>query len=202
MNMQIYRKCMGDIRTRLNALSWLLQEDPLTQGNSLLTMELAFLQLRRVLEIVAFSSLTAHERKYAEAYKNYHQHWRAKDMLKVVERLNPHFYPRPLEAPTVINGRWHYEVMKDGFLTRDEFGRAYDDCSLVLHTSNPFSKREPVSIMAPVDYGVKLKRLVERHYIRMVGGTTVWLVTIPSSGEVSVQKVVGQSDEPRAPAPV
>src|ERR1700731_738919 len=68
-------------------------------GFEAIDKELVFLQLRKILELLAFASLTANREKYAAAHKKFATFWRAKDMLQDLEKVNPDFYPRPVQPP-------------------------------------------------------------------------------------------------------
>lgn len=90
----IYRKCMEKARDRIAAVRWLYDAKPLG-GHSMLVEELVFVQLRKILELIAFSSLTANKEKYAAAHEKFATHWKAKAMLDSIEELNPHSIPFP-----------------------------------------------------------------------------------------------------------
>ena len=49
-----------------------------------------------MLEGIAFASLSANKDKYSEIHANFSKHWRAKDMLAVMDTVNPGFYPQPI----------------------------------------------------------------------------------------------------------
>ena len=53
--------------------------------------------------------------------------------------------------------RARYNVLKDGYLTRDDFAFLYDACSAVLHSRNPFSARTAVKIN--YDFPVWVERI-------------------------------------------
>jgi len=107
-DIQIYCDCMGVIRDRMNAVSAIMagQIHIGVPGHACLkdqTAELIFVQFRKVLEGIAFASLSANKDKYSEVHANFLRHWRAKDMLAVMDTINPNFYPMPLLAPVEIS---------------------------------------------------------------------------------------------------
>jgi len=55
-----------------------------------------FLHFRRVLELIAFSSLAANLNVYAAAQQKYHEHYNARLLVRDVEKVNPSFYPEPV----------------------------------------------------------------------------------------------------------
>src|ERR1035437_3686805 len=79
--------------------------DPRQVFDEVFDIELIFVQFRKVLELIAFSSLTANKDKYSVAYANFGVHWKAKSMLQAVGKLNPNFYPVPLGPPELLPNR-------------------------------------------------------------------------------------------------
>jgi hypothetical protein len=109
-------------------------------------------------------------------------------MLRDVEKLNPDFYPQPVELRSAEAGRARFVNRADGYLTRSDFKRLYDVAGDVLHMRNPFSQREPVTKIdyTFLQYAMRIQRLVSRHTIRLVDGKTWWIVTVPQSGDVQM----------------
>ena len=110
---------MQGIRRRVSYVKWLMNDKPPGNEDSgkLLRTELNFVQFSKILELIAFSTLTANKSKYAAAYKNFSTHWKAVKMLEAVEDLNLNFYPRHLDGPTKQpNGTWHFSTPEGGYL--------------------------------------------------------------------------------------
>jgi hypothetical protein len=61
-------------------------------------------------------------------------------MLADIEKINPNFYPVPLEAGTSGHEAALVSRRADSYLTRKDFERLYDVCGDVLHMRNPFQK--------------------------------------------------------------
>ena len=91
---------MEEVRDRINLVRS-VGEHNITTGREVFDVELVFVQLRKVLELIAFASLTANKDKYCAAHANFATHWRAKSMLEELEKINPDFYPMPI--PTVVS---------------------------------------------------------------------------------------------------
>src|SRR5690349_16787754 len=105
----VYANCMEKVRQRVNAVRWLVMTARALQVDHFLITEGVFVQFRKILELIAFASLSAHRELYSQAYANYHMHWRAKDMLNAVEKLNPNFYPVALMPPVKTgDNSWHF----------------------------------------------------------------------------------------------
>jgi hypothetical protein len=195
---------MKGIRRRVTYVKWLMNDKPLGDEDfgKLLRTELNFVQFRKILELIAFSTLTANKEKYAEAYKNFSTHWKAVKMLEAVEKLNPDFYPRPLNGPTKQpNGTWHFSTPEGGYLTRDEFVELYDACGGVLHVRNPFAGREHTIDLPynPNQYADRIRGLLKQHLVQMVDGKTVWLVTITNDNVLVQNATAVQTPNDLAP---
>ena len=66
------------------------------------TIESICLQLRKVLEHIAFSSLILHKKEYEEVRNDIKRDWHATRILKKVKSLNPNFYPVALNQPCLL----------------------------------------------------------------------------------------------------
>ena len=140
---QVYCDSMVRIRHRINVVQTIMSGGAKI-GHGDQTAELIFVQFRKTLEEIAFATLPANKEKYAEVHANFSKHWRAKDMLVVMDKVNPNFYPVPLQAPIEIApGQKHFEPLTDGFVTRDDFVLLYDCSSEALHTRNPYKEGDP-----------------------------------------------------------
>jgi hypothetical protein len=181
---QLYMACMQEARDRLNFVKFLPVRNA-TTGIEYIDKELVFLQLRKILELIAFASLTANREKYATVHNKFATFWRAKDMLQDLEKINPEFYPLPVDPPkTQPDGIKHLAAV-DGFLTKDDFVSLYDVTGNFLHVRNPFDTRDPVIRMR---YSVKqwlerIQALLTLHVVRLVDGN-VWVVQVPEQGPV------------------
>lgn len=60
------------------------------------TIETAYLQLRKMLELIAFSSLIANINVYSKQYNKFATHYNAHLMFKDMKRVNADFYPKPI----------------------------------------------------------------------------------------------------------
>jgi hypothetical protein len=189
-----YCNCMQEIRDRL-ALVDAMGQHTISTSVQVFDIELAFLQIRKCLELIAFASLIANKDKYSAAYTNFAAHWKAKGMLECIEKLNPNFYPLAVEEPKVLaNGVKHLDFIPDGFLTRSEFVTLYEKSSEILHSRNPFSSKDPVVKLgySTKEWVSRIKFLLKLHLTHLVDGS-VWIIQIPNEGQVR-----GYSAEPRS----
>jgi len=72
-------------------------------------VEFAYLQVRKALELIALATLVSNRSAYSAAYKNFEKARDARLIFRDLERVNPHFYPKPaVENPNPEPGvNWH-----------------------------------------------------------------------------------------------
>jgi hypothetical protein len=189
----LYLKQMSEVRDRLNAVIWLAYSEQVFQRSHHYVVESMFLQLRKVLELIAFGSLTANKAKYASAYAEFAKHWNAKKLLKALGAVNPQFYPTPVKLIKVpAKGEAaRYEILKDGFLTQDEFVFLYEISSKVIHTRNPFTASNALEIKYDIPVWVeRIRQLLRIHIMHFVDDRR-WLVYAPETGKHGVYTVLG-----------
>src|ERR1700687_844653 len=186
-----YCNCMEEIRRRVALVQSVLASS-ITTGHNDLDIELIFVQFRKSLELTAFASLTANRAKYSAAHANFAAHCKAKAMLEAVEKLNPNYYPVPLELPRTLDTNVkHFEPVVDGYLTKSDFVVLYDKSSEILHARIPFSAKDPV---VQIGYSVakwieRIQRLLGLHLVHLVDDDTKWIVEINNDGPVKLYPV-------------
>ena len=176
---------MQEIRDRL-ALVDAVGDHTISTSVQVFDIELVFLQISKCLELIAFASLIANKDKYSAAYTNFASHWKAKGMLECIEKLNPDFYPLPVQQPKVLaNGVKHLDFVSDGFLTRSEFVTLYEKSSEILHSRNPFTAKDPVVKLgySTKEWVSRIKTLLKLHLTHLVDGS-VWIIEVPNKGPV------------------
>jgi hypothetical protein len=125
-NATTYCNCMAQIRQRISLIQRVLDRTTPT-GEEVFDIEIIFVQFRKILELIAFSTLTANKEKYSIAHANFALHWNAKSMLSAVEKLNPDFYPVPHGLPEILpTGVKNITGLAEGFLTKKDFELLYD----------------------------------------------------------------------------
>jgi len=97
-------------------------------------VELSYLQLRMVCELIALACLMAHGDLGLMIGEKIKDEDRAGVILKMLETLHPKFYPRPIRQ--ILNSAGVAEQIADittGFLTREELPKLYGICGNELH---------------------------------------------------------------------
>lgn len=193
-DIQIYCNQMAEVRDRIAVVDGVLA-GRISVYTEFIGTETIFLQLRKVLELIAFSTLVANRIVYAEAHKNFSEHWNAKKILQHIGKLNVDFYPMALEAPQEVSpGRKHFPRPDDGFLTQDEFVSLYNEASTVLHTNNPYAtKGQAIDLQYSVpEWVARIQRLLSWHRVQLLDGS-LWIINIPNQGDIQAWPAAPQN---------
>jgi hypothetical protein len=137
-----YCDLMEEIKKRVSVIDFFL----FGGGHTLYqptTIETVSLQLRKILELIAFGSLVANKEAYSSAYEKFATHWNARFLLRDLERVNQDFYPKPVvEIPSPDPRALHQLKDRDtDYLTREEFEKAYEKIGAIMHAANPYGSK-------------------------------------------------------------
>ena len=140
---RLYGRCMQEVKFRLNHTQRILRKLPENNSpeNRVLVAEVAALQFRTSIELIALASIAANKKYYARIREDFHRDWNARLIFRELSRLNERFYPRPiagLSDPKYEGGPSVIEEYDSGFLTLEAAISLYERCSAVIHADNPF----------------------------------------------------------------
>lgn len=173
-----YCNCMEDIKVRLGLIKEIIGgHSPLRSEG--LDGEVVCLLLRRVLEQIAFSSLLAHQELYETAYDDLAKVWRARALVERLAKHHPDFYPKPVRFPRRKRGDvMNLEVVRQGYLTQDDFIFLLDKANDGVHTWNPFKNDAPVINFerSIAEWVQRIERLLNVHWIMFAGTRDIWLI--------------------------
>lgn len=140
---------MVETKRRLRAVDRILgAKKPLTR-NEEVDNECAFLQVRRIIELITFSAIVSDEQRYQRSRKldaeknprdkgDYTLDWNAADILVRLSKISPHFLPRPLGPMTAQpDGTKHFSEAA-AKLTHDRLIGIYQTAGGFAHTPNPY----------------------------------------------------------------
>lgn len=148
------------------------------------TVESACLQIRKILELIAFSSLVANKEVYSIQYKKFAEHWNARLMLKDLERVNSDFYPKPIiQKPSSKPGiQFDWSDRQDDFLTKDDFLSTYERCGGILHADNPYGAQTNYeNYLEQLKYWRnRIINLLNAHTIKLVNDQNLYLFQMGS----------------------
>jgi hypothetical protein len=150
------------------------------------TIESEALQLRKLLELIAFSSLVSNQDAYRAVRDDIAKDWHAARILKKIAEINPDFYPTPVRGHD--GKRWL--KLNGGYLTRHQFSQLYDKCGAMLHIKNPFFSKGKNSLafhnQVP-GYLRRIEELLSEHYVRLAKTNEFVHVTAPMDPKASIQ---------------
>lgn len=137
---------MEEIKRRTLVVSRVLNRE-LTTGYRMTDIEMIYLQLRKVLELIALSSLIANVDEYSRQQKKFAQHWHAARILNDLDAVNPNFYPVPgVQVRNETTGTVKaVDTPKKRFLTKTDFVTLYEMCGGILHAENPYGRARDVA---------------------------------------------------------
>ncbi|CAI2797557.1 hypothetical protein K7402_01030 [Pseudomonas fluorescens group sp.] len=146
-----YRLQMIEVKRRFRAAARILNSDIPLSGDTDIDNECAFAQVRRIVELIAFSALIADRGHYEaqrlrEAAKNdkdkgdYTADWKAGEILKRLKKVNTNFLPQSAGDPVAgPDNTKHIPYGAIGPKTHSDLITIYQTASRYLHTSNPFA---------------------------------------------------------------
>lgn len=187
-DIQKYCGLMEEVKRRTNVIDFFLGG-----GHALYkptTVESIALQFRKVLELVAFGSLIANKDVYAAAYAKFAEHWNARLLLRDLERVNAHFYPKPVievpsSSPKIAHG---LENRQPDYLSKKEFVKVYEKCGGILHADNPYGSQVDYNYYHskfPV-WRTRIINLLNNHQIQLVSEPGFYLIHMKENREDKV----------------
>jgi hypothetical protein len=193
-----YAKLMSKVRIRLTVVRAFLDKEVHAVYERASTESMC-LQLRKVLELIAFSALVSHREAYTKVRADIAKDWHGKRILKAVEKINPNFYPCPMPR-FFNNARVH-----GGYLTRTQFAKLYGASGELLHSTNPFRRaRDFAAFERRIPFWVaRIETLLSEHSVSLAGsGERLW-VTVPMQEKqpITVRNLVPKLDALPMPSP-
>ncbi|GGC90616.1 hypothetical protein GCM10007418_07940 [Halopseudomonas salina] len=149
------------------------------------TIESEALQLRKLLELIAFSTLVSYQEAYRSVRSDIAKDWHAARILRKIEGINPEFYPVPIDG----SNRQGWKRLQGGYLTRKQFERLYDKCGAMLHSQNPFSKgKSSLAFHKKVpEYLERIEILLSEHLVELAESRELIHVIAPMEENAPIQ---------------
>jgi|ERR1035438_3262207 hypothetical protein len=194
-----YCDVMEEVKRRTSVIDFFLSG----QGNAIYvptTVETCCLQLRKILELIAFASLVANKEAYSSVYADFAKYWNAGQLLKLLAKVNPCFYPQPvIEVPSKQLGIKHeLKKREPDYLSEKEFTELYGRCGVIMHAANPYGTHIDYDFYKktlPV-WRSRIINLLNNHEIRLVGNPGLYLIHMKEDG---TDKVRGYTFAPAKP---
>ncbi|WP_428623524.1 hypothetical protein [Sedimenticola sp.] len=173
-----YADCMTFIRYRLEVINLFLNRK-ITTGYDIPDIETIALQFRKVFELIAMASLCSNREKFEEVRARFDKMWNAAEIIKMVEKFNPNFYPKPIERKFNKDPSTGGTIspLLEGFLTKEELIKAIGRCGDLLHADNPYSENEFINekwFNRFRDWNSKTHNLLKLHTIQVLNYDIQW----------------------------
>lgn len=194
-----YAQVLSEIKARM------LEVEKLDPSLPFPDVEIACLHLRIVLEAIVMSSLVANQHAVGAVAAAFDK-GDVGQVRKVVKRVNPDYWPRPVRDVRKESGTSRWEDVDEGFLMESDWGSAYGLLSAALHARNPFG--EPLDAK---HYRAKLHelhaaiaRLLQLHLLTIAGHEESFVlcgmlyVKDQLGVSVTIFERVEETDPPRA----
>jgi hypothetical protein len=185
-----YCNLMEEVKLRINVVTYFLSG----QGYALYqpaTLESMCLQIRKILELVAFGSLVANKEAYTAVFTKISRAWNANDILVELEKVNPDFYPVPIvELPSGIPGvQMRHEKRVGDYLDETEFKEVYGRCGAMAHAANPYGKGIDYGYYARMlpEWRTRIMNLLNAHNIQLLGNPGIYLIHMTEHGDDRVK---------------
>jgi len=144
------------------------------------TVETIYLQLRKIVELIVFGTLITNKEIYAKQYKKFATTWNVKYLLQDIERLNPDFYPVPVNQKEVDDPKIFrsLEKIESGYLKKKELLNLYEMCGKIMHSENPFGVKIDYDqyFYQVKNYRNKIVCLLNAHEIRFYKSKGFYLI--------------------------
>lgn len=185
-----YSSCMEEIKLRTEVIRAFLDG----RANALYehtTMECICLQVRKILELIALSSLVANVEEYSKKKESFAKHSHAEFIINEIRSINPNFYPVPtIKRRDEKNPKLsHQEPVTSGFLTEKELVNIYSRCGGLLHANNPFAGPKDIKNFIRVVPGWmdKIVKLLNHHIVHFIDEESIFICIMNSEGSGKVQ---------------
>jgi hypothetical protein len=182
----IYQNKMLEASVRFRQCHQLLPE--VVNQNSQFAFESCVLQLRKMLECIALASIAPNKKAYSEFRKasdgpsDFRKDFNGKKIIKMLEKVNPDFYPMPLLEDKSQPGSMHFTRRPGNYLTKANFESLYDRLSKFLHSDNPWGDNKQAAnfISESKQIFESIFNLLECYFtaIRTPDFSGIWVVNV------------------------
>ena len=109
-------------------------------------------QTRAILESIGYAALISNKDSSGKSHDEMKRMRSPKDIFKDIEKVHPHFFPKPVEIRSPSKGgNSPFFPKTDGVLTREKLLQIYRELNPLAHSTNPLDE--------PVDYDYYLRKI-------------------------------------------
>lgn len=189
-NLNLYCQLMTEIKRRDYVIRAFLSGTSPTPY-PMTNIESIYLQIRKILELLALGSLVANKTLYSKHNEMFAKHYDARKILRSLEKINTDFYPRPIkETPSSTPGvKTELLDISDGYLTKTDFIKLYEKCGGLMHAANPYGPDKDISYYERnIDEWLKkIVKLLNCHMIKIAGENWFYLIHMKEEGTDEVK---------------
>ncbi|MBU3020666.1 hypothetical protein [Aestuariibacter sp. A3R04] len=186
-NHELYLGILKDIKYRTSVIDRLFS-DASGVNLEITVLESACLQLRKILEQIAFGSLVSNVKLYSQEYAKFEKFWNAEYLLKDMAKVNPKYFPIPIsqDKSDVKGVKSQFNIKSDDtYLNPVEFVKVYKKCGAILHARNPFGSKVSLEFYKkniPI-WRQKIINLLNSHEVHFVGDKNLYLFQMGAINE-------------------
>jgi hypothetical protein len=147
---EVYRTHMLEFKLRLEHCERISSASSPATGLQALDSEFCFLQIRRMVEIIAFSSVIRDESRYKRLremqrennnrdHGDHSKDWNAIEILQRLAQISPYCLPIPLKSKVTKHGKKVEFDRKNISVTHGRLIEVYKICGGYLHAKKPFN---------------------------------------------------------------
>lgn len=183
---KLYLRNMQIIKWRLKAIADIRSGKTKTTFK-MTNIEFCVLQVRKILELIALSSLISDHDIYNMQLNNIGFMWNARLIISDIERIHPNFYPQPILIDTNDKAKW--KNREDEYLTKEKFVRIYERCGRFLHEnplkmSNSDIDNAYDTVWKEIgDWGQLIINLLYTHVVQLHNQTDLYYIALGSDDE-------------------
>ncbi|MFW9331783.1 hypothetical protein ACN6AX_00940 [Paenibacillus polymyxa] len=165
-DIQKYLRCMEEVKARIEVI----ETQMLKTNVTILDIEFIYLQLRKIVELIMFSSIAANKNEYRKQYRDFRTHWNAKRILENLSKINPNFYPMPSRLGYNNKQQGIVEPVSEGYLMKNDLIKLNKWCGEILHATNPFRKEKDYKKYSKEvsNWVGKIVTLLNHHQVQLV----------------------------------
>lgn len=135
----------------------------------IILVEITYLQLRHILELIATALLVVNENAVRKSGNPNIKSWHAVKLLRAIEAANSGFFPVPIrEGEQGEDWKIMPPIERGNVLTYQTFVTLWDKCGALLHTNNPFATKTSLRPKSNKDCE-KILREAEKWQLRIIG---------------------------------
>ena len=166
---KIYARCMGEIKERVQIIDDAIAPWRTSKEISIPQCELAGLQLRKVFELIVFASLAANKEGYAKLRQKFEKDWNLAEILKILRKINPDFFPIPIEeTESNLDGvRYEIKAIEGRKILVRDIVKMHGTLGELLHSRNPYRKELDYKkwLKEITRYRDRVVRLLDKHRV-------------------------------------